>query len=53
MRKAEYISTSTAAAKELQAIGLVKGAVWDDPADSQRRALLTDYSTVSVFTDDR
>ena len=53
MRKAEYVSASTAAAKELQAIGLVKGAAWDDPADSKRRALLTDYSSLSVFTDDR
>lgn len=53
MRKAEYISASTAAAKELQAIGLVKGAAWDDRTDSQRRALLTDYSSVSVFTEDK
>lgn len=53
MRKAEYVSASTAAVKKLQAIGLVKGAAWDDRTDSQRRALLTDYSSVSVFSDDR
>ena len=53
MRKAEYASASTAAAKKLQAIGLVKSAAWDDRTDSQRRALLTDYSSVSVFSDDR
>ena len=53
MRKADYIFSSTAASEDLQAIGLTKGAAWDDPADSKRRALLTDYSTVSVFTDDK
>lgn len=53
MRRTEYIAESTAAARELQSIGFVKGSAWDDRTDSQRRALLTDYSSVSVFSDDR
>lgn len=51
MRRQEYNRASTAAAKMLTEIGLVKGAAWDR-GDDRLRALVSDYSSVSIYSDD-
>lgn len=52
MKKAAYIEASTVAEESLRKIGLVKGAVWNRE-DEEHHRLLCDYSSVSVFSDDK